>query len=170
MGKAVSKRAGTALGKEDTKTQVQAGIRVLPWVAAPTSHPASPPVSIPRMSKSDSHNGNDSKICKGSIWHAPRPAICIARAGKLSPSSPGTSLLQPADFGYEFAGEGTAGEAGVMANLVFSRCRALSKVAELSSTVVIDINEGRKLASEGSANFRVWCLRCLNIWGSLLNS
>lgn len=42
-----------------------------------------------------------------------------------------------------------------MASLVFSRCRALSKVAELSSAVVIDINEGRKLASEGSANFRV---------------
>lgn len=29
--------------------------------------------------------------------------------------------------------------------------KAASKVAQLSSTVVIDINEGRKLPSEGSA-------------------
>jgi len=42
-----------------------------------------------------------------------------------------------------------------MVSPVFSRCSALSKVAQLNSTVVIDINEGRNLASEGSANFHV---------------
>lgn len=160
MGKAVSSGAGTDLGKEDTKTQ--AGIRTLPRTAAPTSRLASPWVFIAGMSKSGSHGGNDSNVCKGAISLTSHPSFCIASDGKLSPSSPGTSLLQVCSCQIsgmslqEEARRGgrSAGQPGFL--LLPCACpTAASKVAQLSSRVVIDISEGRKLASEGSANFHV---------------
>lgn len=77
MGKAVSGGAGTALGKEDTKAQVEAGTRTLPRAAAPTSRPASPSVLIPKASKSASRGGNYSNICKVAISFVSHPASCI---------------------------------------------------------------------------------------------
>lgn len=128
----------------------------------PTSRPASPPVSVPRTSKSSSHGGNDSNICKGDVSLASRPAFCITRAGKRSPSPPGTSPLQIHSRQVSVRARGRRQSRGGRRDgeprfLLLPRAcpKASSRVLQLSSTVVIDINEGRRLASEGPANFRL---------------
>lgn len=147
-GKAASSGAGTALG-EIPKTRTDPGTR---WTSRPP-----PPASIPTTSKPGSRGGNNSDIRKGAVSLTSRPAFCIARAGKCPhlpfPHLPGSkSPADPQVLGRSCRRR-RDGKPRVL--LPPSACpKAASKAAQLSSTVVIDTNEERKLAPEGSANFR----------------